>query len=178
MKTGVRVMDAMTRNPVVVGPELSLKQCAISMVRNKVGSVLVKKEGKLLGIVTAKDFTNAVANDVNADEVRVGDIMVKRVRSITPDSDIYDALMMMSKKDIRRLPVIHNKEVIGMLTINDVLKIQPRLLDLLVEKFRIGFRPRKKLVSKYLEGECENCGNYAQLYDFKGKLLCINCKPS
>ncbi len=177
MKTGVKVMDAMTRNPVAVGPELNLKQCAISMIRNKVGSVIVKKEGKLLGIVTAKDFVNAIANDVNPEEVRVGEVMVRKVRTIKPDEDIYEALMQMSKKDVRRLPVIHNKEVVGMLTVNDVLKIQPRLLDLLTEKFRIGFRPRKKLTVKYLEGECENCGNYAELFDVRGKLLCANCKP-
>jgi CBS domain-containing protein len=177
MKTGVKVMDAMTSNPVVVGPELNLKQCAISMVRNKVGSVIVKKEGKLLGIVTAKDFVKAIANDVDPEEVRVGDVMVRKIRTIKPDEDIYAALMQMSKKDVRRLPVVHNKELVGVLTINDVLKIQPRLQDLLAEKFRIGFSPRKKSAVKYLEGECENCGNYAELFDARDKLLCANCKP-
>lgn len=178
MKTGVRVADAMTRNPVVVGPELSLKQCAITMIRNKVGSVLVKKDKKLLGIITAKDFTKAVANDVNADEVRVGDIMVRKVKTISQDEDIYDALMQMARKDVRRLPVIHNKEVIGLLTINDVLKIQPRLLDYLAEKFRFGFRPLKKVVTKKLEGPCEICGNYDELRDIKGRLVCRNCNPA
>ena len=178
MKTGVKVIDAMTKNPVVVGPELSLKQCAITMIRNKVGSVLVKREGQLLGIITAKDFTKAVANDVNPDEVRVSDVMVKNVRTIHPEEDIYDALMEMAKKDVRRLPVVHNKEVVGILTISDVLKIQPKLLDYLAEKFRSSFHPRKKFNVRYLEGECEICGNYDELRDMKGRLVCKNCKPA
>lgn len=177
MKTGVKVADAMTRNPLVVGPEMSLKQCSISMLRNKVGSVIVKKEGKLLGIITAKDIVKAVANDVDFEEVRVGDIMIRQVKSIEPSADIYDALMKMSRKDVRRLPVVHNKEVVGMLTVNDVLKIQPRLLDLIAERFRIGVRPRRRESVKYLEGICENCGNYDELFDVRGRLFCSNCKP-
>ena len=176
MKTGVKVADAMTRNPIVIAKELSLRECANSMIRNHVGSVIVKQHNKLLGLVTAKDFVNAVQKNVDFDKVTVGDIMIKKIKTITPDVDIYDALLDMSKKDIRRLPVIHKNELLGLLTISDVLKLQPRLLDVLAEKVKIGGLFRRKSLNPF-DGECEVCGNFTKLYEVKtSKFMCESCR--
>ncbi len=178
MKTGIKVADIMSRNPVVVGPELSLRHCAETMIRNRVGSLVVKKEKKLLGILTGNEFVRAAANNVDLEKTNAIDIMVKNVKTIKPNDDVYDALVKMSKKDLRRLPVVSKKELVGLLTIGDVLKIQPRVLDLLTEKLKvIGFRTKIEK-PKYLEGECEVCGNYSKLYDVKGALTCEECRDN
>ncbi len=177
MKTGVRVAEAMTTNPVVVGPELNLKEAANSMIKNHVGSLIVKEQNKLLGLITAKDFVNAVSNEVDFNSVSVKDIMIKKIKTIEPSADIYDALIHMSKKDVRRLPVVNKKELLGLLTISDVLKLQPRLLDVLSEKIKVSGSSIFRRRSKLSEGECEVCGSYGKLFEVSTlKLMCEYCK--
>lgn len=177
MKTGIKVGDAMTKEPVVVSPEVSVKDCAKKMLKEKVGGVIVKKDNILLGIVTEKDIVEkAVAKARNPEKIKVKNIMAKKMVTIEPSKDLYDALIKMRDKNVRRLPVVTNKKLIGLLTEKDVLKIEPQLFDLLTEKFRLREESLKPIKGRYVEGECENCGNYAQLYNVGGKLLCEECK--
>ena len=89
MKTGVKVLDAMTKNPVVVSPEMSLISCAKTMLNHKVGSVLVKDNGNLLGIVTEKDLVRkVVAKNLDTKNTPIKKIMTKRVLTISPNEEI------------------------------------------------------------------------------------------
>ena len=173
MKTGVKVMDAMTRKLVKVNSEASVNECAKLMLKNGVGGVLVMDDGKLKGIVTEKDLVqDVVASNLNAKEVKVKDIMKKKIVSIDPSSDLYDALTKMSDEEVRRLPVIHKGNVIGVLTEKDILKIQPRLFDYVVEKLDLREESRKPVVIK---GTCESCGERSNLYKIGDNLLCEFC---
>jgi len=177
MKTGIKVFDIMTKNPVCVNPEANIKKAAEVMLKKKVGGLVVTKNNKVVGIVTEKDLVRIIAKSKNTEKIHVKKIMNKRVKTITPQEDIYSALLKMRKKDVRRLPVLDKKKLIGLLTIKDILKVQPGLFDLIIEKIKIRELRQKRVGSgKYLEGECEICGNYAQLVDTGGKLVCESCK--
>lgn len=138
MKTNVKVIDAMTKQPIVASSNTSLKDCAKIMSDNKVGSLIIKDNGKLLGIIKERDIVrSAVLENADAEKVLVKDYMIKDVITITPDEDIYDAIVKMRDLDIRFLPVVDNDAIIGLLTVKDILKIQPSLFDLLAEKLII-----------------------------------------
>ncbi len=139
MKTGITVGDAMSHHPVIISSEKSVKDCASLMVKKEVGSVLVKDGDRLLGIVTEKDIVHkVVALKLKPEKTPVSDIMTTKVVTIKPDQDLYEVMVEMAERKIRRLPVLHNGKIVGMLTVRDILKIEPELFDLLVERYRAG----------------------------------------
>jgi len=166
METRVKVGDLMTRNFLWITPDTNLKKCAKRLVKKRVGSLIVKEKGsdKLLGIITEKDIVWAVVKKSKKDlaNILVKDIMKRKVVTIKPSADIIEALRKIKKKKVRRLPVIENKKVIGMLTTKDIFKISPDLFGSLAETMKIREetgklkkhqrkRPRKL-------GICEQCG--------------------
>lgn len=173
MKTGVRVADAMSRTPVTVSAQTTILECARIMAKKNVGSLLIVKDGAVEGILTEKDLVRFVANGDNAEQIRVHEAMSKKLQTIEPDEDLYDALLKMKLEKIRRLPVVHKNHLVGMLTQNDVLKLQPALFDILQERSHIRTSKGK---GAPIKGVCENCENHAELLDVEGRYLCADCK--
>lgn len=179
METGYKVCDAMTRLPIVVSPETNLEDCAKKMAENKVGSLLIKEKDKLLGIITDADMVRRVlAKGIDPKITKVKEVMNTELTTISPEKDIFDALMLMKDKDIRQLPVMDGKKMVGLLTMKDILKIEPQLFDLLVEKMDIREEANKPIsrVSSS-EGICQECGEYSDdLINVKGIRLCGKCR--
>jgi CBS domain-containing protein len=139
METGVKVIDAMTKAPIVVDPKESIIVCAKLMLEKGVGSLLVKKNDVLLGILTEKDLVDKIiAKKIDPSNTFVEKIMTKtEMVTISPNEDLHYAMLLMSRENKRRLPVVDNGKIMGLLTYKDVLKIQPDLYDLFVEKFKM-----------------------------------------
>ncbi|MBN1156323.1 CBS domain-containing protein [Candidatus Woesearchaeota archaeon] len=177
MKTGYKVCDAMTRSPVSIDDNVTLEQCARMMEKNHVGALLVKDNGKLLGLLTEQDIVRkAIAKGMVPGRTKVKNIMVTRVKTIAPEKDIYDALTVMRNMNIRHLPVIDGTKMIGLLTLKDILKIQPQLFELMVEKFELREEENKPIFGEGEEGICESCGTKSKhLNEVKGTLLCSEC---
>lgn len=180
MRTGIKVMDSMTKGLIVTKSSDSIRTCAKKMLKNGVGGLVIKDDGELLGMVTEKDIVEKiVAKNLDAEKTTVKDIMTKKLVTIDPSADLYDAFIKMRDEGIRRLPVVKNGEVVGLLTQKDILKIQPALFDLIVQKFRLREESGKPISQKpYMEGECENCGNFAQLYFINDQWVCEECKDT
>lgn len=172
MQTGVKVIDIMTEKVVVVKPTETLERCAKLMLKRHLGNVLVMKNEKLLGIITEKDLVREViSKGINAKKTQADQVMSKRIQSISPSADILEAMHHMKTHKIRRLPVIFKKNVIGIITEKDILKIQPAILEIVSKKEAL-VKPKK---SRYIEGECDNCDSFAQLKETNGQFLCEEC---
>ena len=177
MKTGIKIMDAMTTNPAYVSPEESVHNCVKKMINENVGSMLVVEEGKLFGIVTERDMLNKViAKDIDIKKTSIKDVMSKKPIHAEPDLDIYDAMILMRLEEIRRLPVVDKGNVIGVLTQKDILSIQPELYDLVIETFNIREGDRKASLNGFMEGNCYACNSHGPLTKIGGKWLCDSCK--
>lgn len=137
MKTGIKVGDIMTRNFYYCHKDDEVLKAVKVMAKNRTGSLIVKEKDKLLGIITERDIMWALAKKENLKGIKVEEIMSKRVITISPNKDLYDAIVKMKKKGIRRLPVVEKGKVIGIITWKDIIKIAPTLFDLLVEEIRI-----------------------------------------
>ena len=177
MKSGYKVADAMTMNPISINPYITLLECAKIMSEKHVGTVVVKDNEHSIGILTEQDIVRkAVAKGVNVNE-KVKDFMETKLITISLDADIYDALIKMRDNNIRHLPVIQDNEMVGLLTIKDILKIEPSLFDLIVEKFELREESRKpinRIIST--EGICQECGEYSEkIRSTNGTVLCENC---
>lgn len=179
LKTGVKIGDAMTSKPVSVSPDKTIEDCSKVMLESHVGSlVIMEKTEKLVGIITEQDIVRkVVAKKLDPQKTKVSEVMVTKIITAEPDTDLYDALVIMRDNNIRHLPVTHNKKLVGYLTIKDILKIQPQLFEIIVEKFELREEDHKPLGMG--EGDtCEACGMMAdKLYSIDGMLYCSKCRP-
>jgi len=178
MDTGYKVGDAMTANPVTIKQSASLKQCADLMAKKHVGSVLVEDKGKIVGVLSEQDIVRKAVAKGTAGKKKVKDLMEKDLVTIAPDKDIFEAIRVMRDYNIRHLPVMAKDQFLGLITMKDILKIEPDLFELLVEKFEIR-ESRKKPAFKVgeREGLCEICGEYAdELASVEGIQVCPKCE--
>ncbi|MGV8151393.1 MAG: cyclic nucleotide-binding/CBS domain-containing protein [Candidatus Woesearchaeota archaeon] len=144
MQTGYKVIDVMTNKPIVAQKDISLKEAATLMTDTNVNSLLIVEGDKAIGILTDEDLVRKViAKGIDSKKTKVSDIMETDLVSIEPGRDMYDALQLMRNHNIRQLPVIEKKKLIGFLTAKDILKIQPELFDLFIEKYELKEEERK-----------------------------------
>lgn len=156
MKIGVTVMDAMTRNPVHVSQDTTLDNCAKIMKQKHVGSLLITENEKVIGIVTEQDIVRkAVIKNLKPSKVKVKEIMEKKLVTITPEEDIFEAISVMRDYNIRHLPIVNEGKFVGLITTKDILKIEPDLFELLVEKIELREKETKPLHATHQESEID-----------------------
>ena len=181
MDTGIKVGDLMTRNFIHVSPETDLKECAKTMIKKRVGGLIVKEGDKLKGILTEKDIIWAIVKKSKDDlkNIKARELMKRKVVTIKPGADITDAMAKLKKKKLRRLPVVESGRLIGLLTIKDILKIDPGLFEMIAETLKIKEETeklkRKDIEAPRKQGICEECGDYEILYHDEAQWLCDKC---
>ena len=142
MKTGYKVYECMTTKPISITSDSSLEKCAKVMAENHVGALVVKDDHKSIGLLTEQDIVRKIlAKNINPLSKKVKDFMETKLITISSNDDIYDALIKMRDSNIRHLPVVDKGKMVGLLTIKDVLKIEPQLFELLVELFEFCTAP-------------------------------------
>ena len=127
----MRVKDCMCKKVVRATSDTTLNEIAKLMQENDVGCVpICNQENNVIGFVTDRDIiTRCVATNKNCSQTKVSDIMTTNVIKTTPDTELDSATETMSHNQIRRLPVIENNQIVGMLTIGDLAqsqKVQPQ----------------------------------------------------
>lgn len=184
MKIGVRVGDIMTRNFISVGPDTTLLDCAKKMVKKRVSSLILEEDSELKGIITEGDIIWAMTKKSKKElgKIKASEIAPKKLITIKPSADLYQALEKMKKTKYRWLPVTVKKNIIGFLTLKDVLKIEPGLFDIASEIMQIreeGEKLRRREASEeFTEGTCEECGNYSILYNLDNRMICEECREA
>ena len=143
------------------------------MVKKRIGSLIIVDKGHLKGILTEKDIMWALSKKKDLSEVKVEDICTRKITTIKPSADVSNAVRLMKKSKLRRLPVTLHKKVIGYLTLKDILKVQPALFDIAKQDYRFTGRIVEETTQ---EGICEGCENFDLVYKVEGKLVCENCK--
>lgn len=170
----------MTRSFIYVTPNTTLKECAETLVKKRVGSLIVKEGDTLKGILTEKDIIWAIVKKSVKDlsKIHAKDLAKTKVITIKPSADMIEALNKMKKEKVRRLPVVENGKVIGMLTMNDILKMDPGLFEMIAETVIVKEETeklKKGIKAKRKEGVCEECGEPGTLYDSDGEWVCSSC---
>lgn len=184
MKIGVKVGDIMTRNFFSVKPETSILDCAKSMVKKRVGSLILKEGDELKGIITEGDIIWAMTKKSKKElsKVKASEIAPKKLVTINPSADLYQALQKMKKTKYRWLPVTINKNIIGFLTLKDVLRIEPGLFETASEIMQIreeGDKLKRRRVGEFFkEGLCEECGDFGLLYKVDSRMICEACRDA
>ena len=177
MVADIPVSEVMSRAVITVKKNDTIEKIAQIMSRAKIGGVVVTEKSKIVGIITEKDIMRSVlAEGKDYKKMLVGKVMVKPVKTISPDTDIDEAARLMSKLDIERLPVVKDEKLLGIITARRLVAVQPSLIALMKEKGSLEtLTPSEKETT--LAGECERCGNYSEFLRFKdGIFLCEDCR--
>jgi CBS domain-containing protein len=116
-----KVRDAMTAEPRSAEPSQSLVEAAQVMKQEDVGSLPVVEGGRLLAVLTDRDIVvRAVAKGVDLQATRVGDVASREPVTVGPEEDLDEALRLMARHQVRRLPVVDDQRLVGMLAQADV----------------------------------------------------------
>lgn len=106
-----------------VHPDSTVFDAVKLMAEKGIGSLLVMDDGKLVGIVTERDYARKMILEGKASrETPVKDIMTKQVLCVTPERTLDECMALMTDKRARHLPVVENKKVIGVISIGDLVK--------------------------------------------------------
>ena len=97
------------------------------IVEQNVGSILVTRDDDVVGIMTERDYLRKIAIfGRTSHDTLVGEIMSSPLMYVTPETTIEEAMAIMTDRRIRHLPVVENDEVVGIVSIGDVVKFQSR----------------------------------------------------
>jgi len=112
----MNVRELMTTAPVTVQPDATLGEVAVLMKQEDCGSIPVVEDGRLVGIVTDRDIViRGVAAGSDPKTQRVSTVMSADPVTIRPDDDLTDAEKVMADRQIRRLPVVENGKLVGII---------------------------------------------------------------
>ena len=173
----IYVEEVMTKNPKVGKPDMTAQDAAKLMRKDKVGSLVVMDGKKAIGILTEKDIMEkVVAEGKAASRVKVADVMSQPVVTVGPKDRVGDVARKMSAMKLRRLPVVEDGTLVGIVTENDILRLSPALIELTREYARLGECGPIGKAPTTTAGYCENCSQYSdELLDHDGELLCREC---
>jgi CBS domain-containing protein len=117
-----RIADVMSLRVLTVTPDETVQLAIARMLEENVGSVAVCEGNHLVGIFTERDVLRLAGENTELQELRIGDVMTRRVLTVSPDDDILAAGALMAERRIRHLPVVQDGMVMGIVGLRDVTR--------------------------------------------------------
>jgi CBS domain-containing protein len=128
----IKAEDVMVREVVTLDENVSAKKAAEIMAQEGVSAIIATAEGKAKGILTERDILKRiVAEGKNSRKTRVKEIMSSPLVTIGPNTNLEEAAHLMFEKKMKNLPVIHENRLIGLISLQDICRLQPEVLRIL-----------------------------------------------
>ena len=122
----MKAKDIMSRPIITEDEDAAVAKIAGDMEELGIGSVVITKEGKPVGIITERDIAlKVLLKDRRANEVKAKEIMASPIVTIEAEASVDEACKLAAKKRIKRLPVVENGVPIGIVSIRDILTRKP-----------------------------------------------------
>jgi len=126
------VRDVMTKNPRVVRRDTSVQEVVATMNKFNISSVIVVQEERPVGIITHKDIMSKIVQPrIPPEAVTAREVMSSPIVTIIEDASIEEAAKLMAKKRIKKLPVVRDDKLVGIITSMDVVREAPKLAELM-----------------------------------------------
>ena len=145
----MEVEDIMIHKVITIDPTVTVKEATKLMNRHEIGCLIAVKQGKAVGIMTERDLLKKIVEQArNPKKTRVHEIMSKRLVVGTPRMEIADAVRLMLQKKIKKLPIVEDGKMIGLVTLTDIARttrIEPQMLGVIKELRKNGWLPPKHM---------------------------------
>lgn len=126
----MEIKDIMTQGVVSIHPSESVEVAARTMTQYNIGALPVCVNGKLCGMLTDRDIvTRCLAANRQPANTQVKQVMTEQVTSVRPDMETGAAAHLMGRLQIRRLPVVENGQLCGMVSLGDMAVREETVLD-------------------------------------------------
>ncbi len=176
VRTRVLVREVMNSPVLTVPPDENIRSISQKMSDARVGSVIVFENELPLGIVTDGDIVSKVVrNDRLPSIVKAKDIMSAPLQMIESEKEIIEAARRMRSARLKRLGVTYKKNLVGIISISDILAVTPELFEIISETTRIVTSEGIKQ-TKSLAGYCDNCNQWSDgLLEVDDRFICEEC---
>lgn len=180
----ISVFEVMNKTVITMDINSDTPSIAREMVNSDAGSVIITENGKAMGIITERDFVKSIITEnLKPSEVDARKILSTPLITVRPETSVVKASQIMLKANIKRLPVLENDTIIGVISNTDILMITPGLTTILKNLIDINRDPllyvttNEELEEGFITGMCENCNLYSvDLELIEGMYMCGNCR--
>jgi CBS domain-containing protein len=189
----ILVSEIMSRSVITAKENARVPEVASLMKEHNVGCIIITNDDKKpVGIVTEKDLVTRVVAEitdenlvakvlnetVELNKLVARDIMSSPLITVTADETINQAARKMRKHGIRRLCVMQEGNLLGIVSSKDILAVTPELLEILQAKVQIlGSKEDATADVPSLAGYCDQCGNWSpSLKEVNSEFLCEECQ--
>ena len=122
-KTVGQLLDAKGSDVWTIGPDASVYEALELLSDRNVGALVVVRDGKVCGIISERDYARKIVlKKRDSRHTTVGDIMTSKVRTVTRDESVADCMETITEHHIRHLPVVENDQLVGIVSVGDVVK--------------------------------------------------------
>ena len=149
----LNVEDVMVDKVITIDANATVQEAVRIMNKHEIGCLIVVLNEKPVGIITERDMLKRVlAKSVDPEKVKVSDIMSAPLIVGKPEMEIEDAVKLMFKTEIKKLPVIRSGKLVGLVTLTDLTRFQPHMIKILKKLSVTELPPKrlKKVVDYYL----------------------------
>jgi predicted transcriptional regulator len=175
---GVKVKDIMKKHVVTIDPGVNMQTVSKILTNNRIGCAVITEKSKPIGVVTTNDIVSLVAENKNLKKILAGEFWRGRRKpfiTISPSATIMEATKQMIKTGIKRIPVVDNGELKGIVSTKEILLVSPELIEILSEKLKAKVDSVAK-PDEIISGLCESCDSYSDdLKNVNGRWMCPDC---
>jgi len=179
----IPVSEVMSFPVITATKDATVYDIANIMKEKNIGAVVIVEGNEPVGIVTERDIVKrVVSKNLKPKDVLAEEVMSKKIVTISQNASITEAAKIMATHGVKRLPVVENGELVGIITQSDIVKVSPELLEIVAEYASLKPVERSAISldtdefsEEYINGICENCGYQGRVRLYQGRYLCEEC---
>jgi CBS domain-containing protein len=149
----LKVEDAMVKDVMTIDENSTVKEAADIMNKFEIGCLIAIRKGKAMGIITERDLLKrVVAEAKDSTKTKVKDVMSSPLVVVEPSMDLEEAVRLMFQMKIKKLPVVDEKRLVGLVTLTDIARFQPQMIKILKQLAMRQAAPKsmKKVIDYYV----------------------------
>jgi CBS domain-containing protein len=149
----LKVEDVMVKEVITIDENSTAKEAAEVMNKFEIGCLIAVTKKKAVGIVTERDMLKrVVAESKDASKTKVKDVMTSPLVVVEPSMDLEEAVKLMFQMKIKKLPVVEEKRLIGLVSLTDIARFQPQMITIFKKLAAKQAAPKsmKKVVDYYV----------------------------
>ncbi|MDY6930352.1 MAG: CBS domain-containing protein [Halobacteriota archaeon] len=179
METKIPIRDIMTRKVITVDADIDAVDISKKMMENDVGCVIVVEDDIPIGIVSERDIVRKlVSKDAKSSSIKARELMTEPIITVSDDTSLLDTTKKMAMKKIRRLPVMCDNKMVGIISETDIISVSAEMDRIRAEIIEMSRERASLREGKTIpQGICERCGQLAEnLEILDGISICEDCR--